>query len=523
MQTRIHQMSRYRIAFKSLLAGVVFSCLSLPAYATDSRQEILDQQDGCVVTDPELVAELQALNAQQTWVELNYSRFDVFIDSAYYDHNTPEIDEFFDTFVPRFDLLEDITRWSSENTFGNKLRINVTEVTSPTACTGGSFWPFVGSSFVDLRLADPLYDSVSRACTWRGHMEVLVHEVTHAITPKYIIADPVGVEFGGWWLREGWAEYYEYNLLVMSGDISQDTADSRIFSGTSFQNWTDYVNNDYHDTSPDSNEIQASQGYAITAWMLSMLRDDHNLDWAKFYQLFESNEEVLEGAWNRFATSVYFIDAVILDIFTRASSADMTVFQYDGPSGPGWGVRHIPDIDWYADLTVNISLSDTLPNPADTIDVYATVHNTGDVSLDSVDILITIDTNLTYEVFVNVPSNDSVVVSTQFAIPGELSVISANVDRNDRKIELDDSNNTDTLFASLGCCSFPGDANSSGSVNIADVTFLIARIFAGGLAPVCNDEADANGNDTVNIADVTYLIARIFAGGSAPLCGNTGI
>ena len=257
--------------------------------------------------------------------------------------------------------------------------------------------------------------------------------------------------------------------------------------------------------------------------MFSLLRDNHNLDWAKFYQLFESNQEVLEVAWNRFTTSVYFIDAVILDIFTRASSADISVFQYDGPNGPGWGVRNIPDIDWYADLTVNISLSDTLPNPADTIDVYATVHNTGDVSLDSVDVLITIDTNLTYEVFVDIPAHDSVVVSTQFAIPGELSVISANVDRNDRKIELDDSNNTDTLFASLGCCSFPGDANNSGNVNIADVTFLIARIFAGGQAPVCSDEADANGSGTVNIADVTYLIARIFAGGSAPLCGITGI
>jgi len=68
-----------------------------------------------------------------------------------------------------------------------------------------------------------------------------------------------------------------------------------------------------------------------------------------------------------------------------------------------------------------------------------------------------------------------------------------------------------------------GDANSDSSTNIADVTFLIARIFAGGQAPECHDKADADANSNVNIADVTFLIARIFAGGPEPACGPTGI
>ncbi|MCH7879845.1 MAG: PKD domain-containing protein, partial [candidate division Zixibacteria bacterium] len=75
---------------------------------------------------------------------------------------------------------------------------------------------------------------------------------------------------------------------------------------------------------------------------------------------------------------------------------------------------------------------------------------------------------------------------------------------------------------SLGCCETAGDANSDGSVNISDVTFLIARIFAAGAAPDCSDEADTNGDNSVNIADVTFLIARIFAGGAEPICGSTG-
>ena len=78
------------------------------------------------------------------------------------------------------------------------------------------------------------------------------------------------------------------------------------------------------------------------------------------------------------------------------------------------------------------------------------------------------------------------------------------------------------VTVNLGCCDTPGDADNNQTTNIADVTFLIARIFASGPAPACADQADANGNNTVNIADVTYMIARIFAGGPAPICGTTG-
>jgi subtilisin family serine protease len=73
-----------------------------------------------------------------------------------------------------------------------------------------------------------------------------------------------------------------------------------------------------------------------------------------------------------------------------------------------------------------------------------------------------------------------------------------------------------------GCCDTPGDADNNASVTIADVTYLIARIFSGGPAPVCQDEGDADGNSSITIADVTYLIARIFSGGGAPICGSTG-
>lgn len=67
-----------------------------------------------------------------------------------------------------------------------------------------------------------------------------------------------------------------------------------------------------------------------------------------------------------------------------------------------------------------------------------------------------------------------------------------------------------------------GDADNSCSMNIADVTFMIARVFAAGPAPVIPDAADANGDGSVNIGDITTMIATIFSGGPASLCGATG-
>ncbi len=62
-----------------------------------------------------------------------------------------------------------------------------------------------------------------------------------------------------------------------------------------------------------------------------------------------------------------------------------------------------------------------------------------------------------------------------------------------------------------------GDADASGTVNIADVTYIITYIFSQGPEPVFELlMGDADCSDRVNIADVTFLISHIFAGGPAP-------
>ena len=62
-----------------------------------------------------------------------------------------------------------------------------------------------------------------------------------------------------------------------------------------------------------------------------------------------------------------------------------------------------------------------------------------------------------------------------------------------------------------------GDVNSSGSVSISDVVFLIRFIFAGGPPPSPWAPAvHIDSNPAVSISDVVYLINYIFAGGPPP-------
>ncbi len=65
-------------------------------------------------------------------------------------------------------------------------------------------------------------------------------------------------------------------------------------------------------------------------------------------------------------------------------------------------------------------------------------------------------------------------------------------------------------------CYICGDANSSGSVSISDVVFLINYIFAGGAAPSPVARGDANCSGNVNISDAVFLVNFIFSGGPKP-------
>ena len=69
------------------------------------------------------------------------------------------------------------------------------------------------------------------------------------------------------------------------------------------------------------------------------------------------------------------------------------------------------------------------------------------------------------------------------------------------------------------CCNHDGirgDADSDGSLNIADVIWLVDYIFFGGPPPPCFEEGDVNGDGAINIADAVHIVQYIFFGGPPP-------
>ncbi len=72
-------------------------------------------------------------------------------------------------------------------------------------------------------------------------------------------------------------------------------------------------------------------------------------------------------------------------------------------------------------------------------------------------------------------------------------------------------------------CTYCGDADGSGSVDISDAVYLVQYIFAGGPEPgdcqIPTGLGDANGDCTVDISDVAYIVQYAFAGGAQPHCG----
>ncbi len=63
-----------------------------------------------------------------------------------------------------------------------------------------------------------------------------------------------------------------------------------------------------------------------------------------------------------------------------------------------------------------------------------------------------------------------------------------------------------------------GDANSDGSINVADAVFLITYVFKSGPAPEPLDAGDADCDGNVNLADAVNIINFVFKNGPEPGC-----
>ncbi|MBU8934071.1 MAG: hypothetical protein KOO62_08680 [candidate division Zixibacteria bacterium] len=75
-----------------------------------------------------------------------------------------------------------------------------------------------------------------------------------------------------------------------------------------------------------------------------------------------------------------------------------------------------------------------------------------------------------------------------------------------------------------GCCQERGNVDritgTGGAINVADLTYLVAYLFIGGLEPPCIIEGNVDGiggtGGPINVADLTYLVAYLFIGGPEP-------
>ena len=61
-----------------------------------------------------------------------------------------------------------------------------------------------------------------------------------------------------------------------------------------------------------------------------------------------------------------------------------------------------------------------------------------------------------------------------------------------------------------------GDANSSGSVEVGDVSFLVNYLYGGGPRPFPYSLGEVNGDGVINVGDVSYLVSYLYRGGPPP-------
>jgi hypothetical protein len=491
------------------------------------------------------------------WVNLSYDRFEVHIEPGYYANNTDELNLFFDRFEPRYELMESLTDWSAEEYYGEKLEIYVE---GGSTCGGGYAIPAEAhfSLYENLSNLDvckfpyyvdgiPYYDNPGELGDHWKYMTTALHEALHSINPF--------PTYSRAWLTEGWSEYCEFNILSSPSfeDINQETTDYYLYNGwiiPSWYSWELYVANDYHDTTPGQYEIQESLGYDITAWMFSMLRDDYSLPWEDFYALVDNNPETLDKSWELGGegyTSI-FTDTHVIDVFERATGVEMyPVFRYDGPEGPGWGVRQWEDLDWYADLVPELEVSDPLPEPGQEILLTSTIYNNGDVSLNDVIVRFYAvecdyanETNLIYslpsegdgdssllslsdpvgEYSVSVAGQGSTFVGpVPYTVSRGMYCTKVTVDEDDLKIEQDETNNYDTVIVNSAC----GDVTNNTIVDLADVIFLVNYLYRNGPEPICDPIqicGDSTLDGNIDLADLIFLINYLYRNGPEPCSGK---
>ena len=492
---------------------------SSQASGVDRPSPLRDRQSGVdrgsviesMASAEQLKAIADAAQSASAMVHLAYDRFDVYIPEDYYNANTPSIDNFFDLFEPRFDYLEEITGWSSEKFYGNKLQITVYAMSTGCHSALGT------DGVVDVFFPDPFDKAECFPSGGFGQdvtlLVTVIRQAARAILPVELYYRP--------WLEFGFPAYWAYNALVPFGDVTQHQADSAIFAGESDLNWTEYTANDYHDIL--GNDIQESMGADITAWIFTLAQAKYGTDWPVFFHLFNENPETLAKADSLWESSPYYPDMFVVNLFARTMQTTFDImkqqWRYTGPYGPGYGLRQWVDIDWYADLNCDFTI-DFLRVGEPTL-IPAVVRNTGQVNLKNVDVVFTVGDSIIWRRKIDVPAGGSVDVSTSVTLSVEGDyLITLEVDEVNQKLETNENNNSKVqTVPCLKCCGYytggytgNTDCSVDGKMNLGDVTRLIDRVYLT-KNPLCceeNGNVDGDNEGKMGLSDITVLIDHIY-------------
>lgn len=422
---------------------------------------------------------------------------DVYIESdTFYVANQAALDDFWDKFVPRFERLKEMTGWSSMKWFGVPLEIY--NYGHSAACYGGNASPThsnvvfsnpmykIGCHKPYYENGTSYYNNPGELGDWWPYMNTALHEAQHSISPYPIYTRS--------WLTEGFSEYWMYQTLTYFNDINQETVDTYLHNGFAGYQWDPYVADDYHDQTIYRRELQRSHGYDITGWLLRKMELDDGLIRDDFYKIINNNKETLYKTFQLGPPYIYYTDAFLAKIFGKAMGHSdfyletLPLFRYDGPSGPGYGMRQLVDnwynsstgdtmsfieFDWFADLTPTISVPTAYYVPNEAITITSTIYNNGDVNLIPFDGTSTDSLKYRFYEGANLIVEDTFGLNrfqniTREAIftpttPGEY-IISIIVDEDDIKIELDDSNNSATTTVTVYA-----DTDSDGIADVIDI------------------------------------------------------
>jgi hypothetical protein len=222
----------------------------------------------------------------------------------------------------RFEDIRNITLWSSEKFYGNKLNVSV---------EGAS--EFGSEGFADYGSASILIspDFLTNKTYEKSIINLFLHEMTHGITPPTIRARG--------WLSEGFAVFLSNEVQVFFGDRTQAETDS------SYDKiWRQYVENGYLDFFFNLNRtIQNGYGSFITAWMLNNITKTYG--WATHERFFSFLPDGFLFYMPSFPTlSIseslsynHYLDSLIVGYYSQA--AGTSLFN----SFKSWGVKFLPN------------------------------------------------------------------------------------------------------------------------------------------------------------------------------------